>query len=633
MFRCVRSCLCVVSLITTPLCGLAANRILYLRIAPTQANLYISNANGSGEHRLTQSDSLNYDPSWSPKGDWIVFTSERAGPANLYRIHPNGTALEPLTNDPSYDDQAAFSPDEKKIVFVSTRGTGRANLWILDIATHKARRLTMNQKGGDFRPFWSPNGKWIAFSSDRASSVPFAKGRWERQQLASIYLIHPDGSGLRRMTKGGGFCGSPKWTADSKSVVTYCMSGEDTWTYRFGRENGEDRLVKINIASGKATPIAAGPGVKLLPTVLPSGKIAYLRWDKTAKGVFYGMGKPGGSNLRTPSWSPDGTRVVYSRFFLKSDPQPMKQWSRNKNFDLYRTGWLPAYDHSGKRLAFTVHTPGPELGKNGTTLFVSEDGGPVRAILKRKDLILAPQWSPDGKRMVVGVGNFSQFLGSEVGNKKPVPPADGGAQLAILNADGSGFHVVTSGANNNAFGSFAPDGKRIVYRTQGPDGNGLRILNLATHSVKVLTRGWDDFPGWSPRGNLIVFTRRVDGSFNIFTIHPDGSGLTQLTHTRANDAHATWSPDGKWLVFTSARMGFKDEVLLVNDPQPSGEIFVMRDDGTDLEQLTDDQWEEGAPCWGRRVRKSGVLPRVRTRGPGRDWAGEFAGVDVPPDST
>jgi Tol biopolymer transport system component len=147
-----RFCLCVFALITTSLTGLAANHILLMRFGPAQASLYISNANGSGERRLTKSDSFNYDPSWSPEGDWIVFTSERTGPAELYRIRPDGSGLERLTNDPAYDDQAAFSPHEKRIVFVSSRETGKANLWIMDIATHQSTRLTRNQDGGDFRP-------------------------------------------------------------------------------------------------------------------------------------------------------------------------------------------------------------------------------------------------------------------------------------------------------------------------------------------------------------------------------------------------------------------------------------------------------------------------------------------------
>ena len=592
---------CAFAFASSSLSCLAADRILIDRLAPTRATLFISQADGSGERALTQPGSLNYDPSWSPKGDWIVFTSERTGPAELYRIHPDGSGLEQLTDYPAYSDQAAFAPDEKRIVFVSTRAAGRANLWLLDVASRKTTRLTTGD-GGDFRPAWSPDGKWIAFSSDRGSDLPPAKGRWERLQLADIYLIHPDGSGLRRISQHGGFCGSPKWTADSKSVVAYCMSAQDTWTYRFADEQGNDELVKIGLASGRATPIAAGPGVKLIPTILASGEIAYLRRDKTEQGVFYGTGKPGpkGPGVLAPSWSPNGKQVVYSRDAAKQMPPLVKQWSRNKNFEMYSAGMLPGYDPSGQHLTVTklngvvsASTPNGD----GTTLLVVDNGKPPRAILTRKDLILAPSWSPDGRRIAVGVGQFSAFMDFEIGEKKPVDPVNGGAQVAILNADGSGFHLVTSGPDNNAFPSFSPDGTQIVYRTSGPQGDGLRIMNLEDRSVKVLTNDYDNFPVWSPRGDLIAFMRRIDGFFEIVTIHPDGTGLKQLTHTVGNEAHIAWSPDGERMLFTSSRMGFKDEVLYENNPQPYGEIFVMHYDGTDVEQLTDDQWEEGAPAW------------------------------------
>ncbi len=292
----------------------AADRILFDRLGPSQGALYISNADGTAEHALTQPGNLDYNPAWSPKGDWIAFTSERAGSADLYRIHPDGSGLERLTEDVAYDDQGGFSPDGMQVVFVSTRAAGRANLWILDIASRKATQLTTGD-GGDFRPSWSPDGKWIAFSSDRDSDLRPAKGRWERLHMVDVYLIHPDGSGLKRISEHGGFCGSPKWTPNSKSVVAYCMSAEETWTYRAGMEDGETTLLNIDIASGAATPVAAGPGVKMLPAILSTGEVAYLRHDKTVTGVFYGKGKPGpaGSNLRCPAWSPDGAHVVYMR--------------------------------------------------------------------------------------------------------------------------------------------------------------------------------------------------------------------------------------------------------------------------------------------------------------------------------
>jgi len=580
------------------------DKVLFDRLGPTQATLFISNADGSAERALTQPGSLDYNPSWSAKGDWIVFTSERAGSADLFRIHPDGTGIERLTDDPAFDDQAAFSPDSSKVVFVSTRAAGRANLWILDAASHKAKPLTSGN-GGDFRPSWSPNGAWIAFSSDRDSDVPPAKGRWERLHLVDVYLIHPDGTGLKRISQHGGFCGSPKWTPDSKSVITYCMSAQDTWEHRFGEGDGDNQLLKIDIASGAIAPVAAGPGFKLLPTVLSSGQIAYLRRDGAEHGVCYSNGKSGpkGRDLRTPSWSPDGEQVVYARFVTTQNAEPAKVWSRNPQFDMYRTQWLPAYDPSGQHLAVTKMGPKGE----STSLMIVDEGKPARPILERKDLILSPSWSPDGKQIVVGAGNFSAFLDSDAGGKKPIDPLNGGAQLGIVNADGSGFHLITSGNSNNGFASYAPDGKHLVYRTTGPEGDGLRIMNLDDHSIKVLTNVWDNFPVWSPRGDLIAFIRRTGTDFQVFTIRPDGTGLKQLTSNHGNDAHLAWSPDGERLLFCSSRMGFKDEVVLVGAPQPYGEVFVMRYDGTQVEQLTDNQWEEGGPAWQPHVPAAGSV--------------------------
>jgi TolB protein len=572
---------------------LATDHIFFLHLAPSEATLFISNADGSGERALTQPGALDYNPAWSQNGDWIVFTSERAGSADLYRIHPDGTGLERLTDDPAYDDQGALSPDEKQVVFVSTRAAGRANLWVLDLITRKARPLTSGD-GGDFRPAWSPDGKWIAFSSDRGSSLPRAKGRWEVLHLVDIYIIRPDGSGLRRISEHGNFCGGPKWTRDSESVIVYCMSAEETWTYRGDDQDGETRLVQINARTGAMKPMATGPGVKMCPSMLASGEIAYLRRDKSANGVFYGSGRqgPAGSDLYNPSWSPDGTHVVYSRYKDYDSDEPVKLWSRNPNYELSTTGsgFLPAYDPTGDRLAVTHSDSAAKTMK----LMIIEEGKPTRTILERGDLILGPQWSRDGRRISFGIGGFPLFDVFGPGVNKPTGPA----QVAVINADGSGFHVITSDPNSNAFPSFAPDGNRIVYRTTGPDGTGLRIMNLEDHSIALLTKDYDNFPQWSPRGDLIAFVRKVGDDFEIFTIRPDGKDVSQLTHTKGNDAHLGWSPDGERIVFTSSRMGFKDEALNGEfAPQPYGEIFVMRYDGTQVEQLTDNQWEDGGPTW------------------------------------
>jgi len=261
---------------------------------PGQLTLFVAAADGSDEHPLINTKGTDYDPVWAPDNGSIVFTSESNGSADLYRVKPDGSGLTRLTDNPAYDDQAAFSPDTKQLVFVSTRDGGAANLWTMDLATLRANRLTSG-KEGDYRPSWAPDGKWIAFSSIRGNGMPFAHGRWERLQVADIYIVHPDGSGLRKLTTSGNFCGSPKWTSDSSRIVTYCMDAEATLANRMPSPvaGNDTRLVSIDVPSGRSTDVAAGPGVKMNPSALAGDEIGYIRKDTTEAGIYYTSGRRG----------------------------------------------------------------------------------------------------------------------------------------------------------------------------------------------------------------------------------------------------------------------------------------------------------------------------------------------------
>jgi len=201
-------------------------------------------------------------------------------------------------------------------------------------------------------------------------------------------------------------------------------------------------------------------------------------------------------------------------------------------------------------------------------------------------LALTPQWSPNDDWIAFGVGFY--FL----------PRSGRPARVMLMRPDGSELHELTKTAGNSGFPSWSPDGKRIVYRFWGEKEYGLQIINLEDGSTTQLTSGFDNFPAWSPKGDLIVFTRFSEDDYDIYTIRLDGTYLKRLTATPGNDAHAVWSPDGKHILFSSARLGFKDEAPLYDEiPQPYGELFVMNADGSGQRPLTDNQWEDATPAW------------------------------------
>ena len=593
--------------------GLAAaggkpQQIVYARVSPNPGGLalFIASADGSDERPLLTGPDLDYDPAFAPDGQSIVFTSERGGSPDLYRVKADGTGLERLTDDASYEDQAAFSPDGRQVAFISTREGGYARVWLMDVASKKARALTTGS-GGDYRPSWSPDGAWIAFSSGRGSDLPFAYGRWERLQLADVYIVHPDGSGLKRVSEHGQFCGSPKWNRDSRHIVAYCMSAEQTLSNRravpeSGPDGSETRLVSIDVTTGQADVVKSGSGVLFNPSFVGS-TVGYIRkfGPSPAAGIYYADGRTGPQGeIRSASWSPDGSRVVFHKRVATPPPVWRPAFSRLAGYQTALTGIIPSFAPAGDRFATTGRPPNPARPL-ASSIVVAASGSDQAHVIYQDDSrnVLAPQWSPKGDRIIFSVGVFGAFFDGF--RSRIITPGDrneGGAQIAMVNPDGSGFRELTTGPDNSAFPSMAPDGIRFVYRSFGPSGDdGLKIRNLETGVVTTLTSGYDNFPLWSPRGDLIMYSRLTGGNYEIWTIHPDGTGARKVTSGRGTDAHQGWSPDGEHIVFASSRMGFKDEAIYTDAPQPYGEIFVMRYDGTNVEQLTDDQWEEGTPAW------------------------------------
>ncbi|GAC1658761.1 MAG: hypothetical protein NVS4B3_26390 [Gemmatimonadaceae bacterium] len=588
-----------------------AYTVAFSSMAPNDVDVFIADSDGSHARPLARSSAADYNASFSADGRWVIFTSHRSGQADLYRVHPDGSGLERLTDDPAFDDQGVMAPDGKSLAFVSSR-SGQADIWVLDLATHALRNVT-NDPAGDFRPAWSPDGQWIAFSSDRhpahtacPSTTQPGPAAFVVPQYTSVYVVHPDGSGLRRLTDSTEVAGTPHWSPDGARVVF--SASDPTQVCRGGLMfgTGTTQIVAVEVHTGARETLTAGDGVKVNPRWLSATQLAYQTRGGvafTAHAIRRTGDAPAGTDGRAalagaflcPDWSPDGRTMVFHR---ETDPRGdrdrvFQRWpSPDPRFALLRVPSAASFSPAGDRMVYLLTSfSGPV--RSGSLVVANADGSSRRVIYEGPltEDMAGPAWSPRGDTILVGVGGFFQ--------RAAIKPA----QLMRLRADGTGLTAVTHDSVSSGMPSWSPDGTQVVYRAARGAKRELRILDLATGASRRLETGsdFDTFPSWSPNGDWIAFTSKRDGDYEIYRIRPDGTGLQRLTRTSGTDAHESFSPDGEWIAFATARQGFKDEavqlLLGTSTFQPYGEIAVMRADGSDVHLLTDNSTEEGAPAW------------------------------------
>ncbi len=168
-----------------------------LGVIHSPADIYIARADGTEARRLTRDGGHNWGPVWSPDGSRIVFDSDLGGPYQVWVMAADGSAQHPLTSE-GQNGAPDWSPDGSQIIFHSERdypGGYAAAIYLMNADGSSQRRLI---DGDGARPRWSRDGRWIAFESGRGGGY-------------GIYVMHPDGAALTRLTRDGALTFNPAW--------------------------------------------------------------------------------------------------------------------------------------------------------------------------------------------------------------------------------------------------------------------------------------------------------------------------------------------------------------------------------------------------------------------------------------
>jgi len=173
-------------------------------------DIYLMDATGGNQQRLTEHPRDDYWPTWSPDGARIAFASERSGNFDIYLMGVQAAlegageaALQQMTEGRASDLEPAWSPDGARIAFMSDRD-GNWEIYTVDLEGGDVQRLT-NHEADDWLPAWSPDGQQIAFVSDR-------DGNFE------IYVMEADGDDVRRLTEDSATDSYPAWSPDGKQI-------------------------------------------------------------------------------------------------------------------------------------------------------------------------------------------------------------------------------------------------------------------------------------------------------------------------------------------------------------------------------------------------------------------------------
>jgi TolB protein len=603
-------------------------KIAFVRYIPNDygtpvGNVFVMNADGTGDRNLTQSTTAGENqPIWSPDGEKIAFIKQDENGYSINVMNADGTGRTRLTDDAMVFSQIAWSPDGERIAFSRSDGAGTGEIYVIDADGTDQTRLS-STAGDEIdvgAPVWSPDGEKIAFeryvakvtasASAAAADSTAEPGASPVPEMSGIYVVEADGTGQATPINSMD-ASSPAWSPDGEKI-TFVNSGE---IYTMNSDGtGQTRL------TGSLAGDSGGPDWSPDERIafVNSGEIYTMNADGTGQTRLTDVAGTRIANVEGATWSPDGKKIAFWAYSSSGSTTDLCAINSDGSGQTCLAKNVVPTNPVGspEEVAWGTNTDSQEQGKKASSVesrvtkddcrSVENSGGEIAFALSGDIWTMnadgsnatrlthdlqrvdedTPAWSPDGKKIAFA----KKGMRTEV--------------LAIMDSDGCNEvelpvpQVPGDEVPSVREPSWTYDGRRIAFMAYSQpsymsgcdehvfitnaDGSGtpsiFPILGLSGCPSRT--------PLWSPDGSQIAFEGYGQDSWAsiyLADISPDGTTgrPRQLPHGDLTYAEApSWSPDGTEIAFGAA-----------------GEIYKIDVNSLEKTRLTSSPETEDAPTW------------------------------------